>query len=298
VRAPPCRHPGAGSRSGRDGNDRVTAPAGLKVVLVISAHADDATLWCGGQIITWAREGWHVVLVRATTDENASVGLSRETTIRVNQEEFRRAAALLGATLGFRDGLLTDSDRIPLREQLIHLYRKYRPYTTLSFDPYSMLYENNQDHLTVARAADEAFWMAMCDKYVVSDLEAGLDLHGVFERWYFGRRLPEVTDWIDIGDVMDAKIEAATAQATMMRDTLHQLELMSRTAGISIPGFPAAHDGDVRPLVELLLKSGDAPAGVRHGCAFAEEFRTVRFAALSGSQVDLLKGQQTARSGE
>ena len=276
-------------------------PAGSKVVLVIQAHADDATIWCGGQVIKWAQAGWRVVLVRAPNDENASVGLDREATVRTNEEEFRRGAALLGAaevvSLGFRDGLLTNSARIPLRDQLIHLYRKFRPYATVSFDPYSTLFENNQDHLVVARAADEAFWMAMGAKYVPTDLDSGLGLHGVFERWYFGRRLPEVSEWVDISDVMDAKIEAATAQATMMWDTLHQLELMSRTAGVSIPRFPPA-DGDLRPLVEVLLKSSDGPAGSRHGCAFAEEFRTVRFAALSGSQTGLLEGQETTRSGD
>jgi hypothetical protein len=36
-----------------------------------------------------------------------------------------------------------------------------------------------------------------------------------------------------------------------------------------------------------------APAGACHGCAYAEEFRTVRFAALSGSQTGLLDGQDT-----
>lgn len=279
----------------------MSAPAGSGVVLVIQAHADDATIWCGGQVIKWAREGWRVVLVRATSDENASVGLGREATIRANEEEFRRAAALLGVaetvTLGFRDGLLTDTERIPLREELIHLYRWFRPYATVSFDPYSVLFENNQDHLIVARAADEAFWMAMCDKYVPSDLDEGLGLHGVYERWYFGRRLPEVSEWVDITDVMGTKVEAATAQGTMMRDTLHQLQLMSETAGVSIPGLPAA-DGELRLLVEVLLQSTDAPAGARHGCDYAEEFRTVRFAALSGSQAGLLEGQQTARSGD
>jgi LmbE family N-acetylglucosaminyl deacetylase len=231
--------------------------------------------------------------VRATNDEHDSIELTREQTIRVNEDQLHDAAAILGVAevvnLGFRDTLLTDSSRIPLREALIHLYRKYRPYRTLTFDPYSVLFENNQDHLHVARAADEAFWMAMCDKYVPGDLEAGLALHGVFERWYFGRRLPEVTDWSDISDVVEKKIDATTAHRGMLRNTLLQLELMSSTAGITIPLVQRAVDNDLRAFVEYLVKSTDAAAGARHGCTYAEEFRVVPFAAVSGAMDELLQ---------
>jgi len=119
--------------------------------MVIEAHADDAALWCGGLMLKWAGEGHRVILVRATNDENDSVGLSREETARLNREQLHQAAGLLAVAevvdLDFQDAMLTDLARIPLRERLIHLYRLYRPYATCTFDPYSVLYENNQDHL-------------------------------------------------------------------------------------------------------------------------------------------------------
>jgi LmbE family N-acetylglucosaminyl deacetylase len=278
-----------------------TGPLGQQTCMVIEAHADDASHWCGGQMIKWAEQGHRVILVRATNDENDSIGLTREQTMQVNAEQLHEAAAILGVAdvvdLGFSAERLTDSTRIPLREALVHLYRKYRPYRTLTFDPYSVLFENNQDHLHVGRASDEASWMAMCDKYVPDDLEAGLALHGVFERWYFGRQLPEVTDWTDISDVVEKKIDATTAHRAMLRNTLLQLELMSSTAGISIPLVQRAAHNDLRAFVEYLVKSTDAAAGARHGCAYAEEFRIITFAASPGPLLDLLPREGGQRVG-
>lgn len=67
--------------------------------MVIQAHVDDAALCCGGQLLRWTRDSWRVILLRATNDENASVGLSQEATIRANEEGFRavRFTALSGS---------------------------------------------------------------------------------------------------------------------------------------------------------------------------------------------------------
>jgi LmbE family N-acetylglucosaminyl deacetylase len=264
----------------------------VRTYMVIAAHADDAALWCGGLMLRWASEGHRVILVRATSDENDSIGLSREETIAVNKEQLQAAAHVLGVAevvdLGFRDTLLTDAIRVELRDRLIHLYRQHRPYATCSFDPYSLLYENNQDHLTVAKAADEAFWMAMCDKYVPEDLDAGLPLHGVFERWYFARRLPEVTDWFDIGTYIEHKIDAVLCHEVMLRDMMLQLRLQAATGGYRIPLLEEDANGSLQPFVEWLVRNDAGAAGVRHGCAYAEEYRVIPFAAGSGSMVALL----------
>lgn len=263
-----------------------------RTYLVIEAHADDAALWCGGLMLRWASEGHRVVLVRVTDDRNDSVGLSCAETKAVNRQQLHQAAEMLGVAevvdLDFEDAMLTDLARVPLRERLIHLYRIHRPWATCTFDPYSTLFENNQDHLAVAKAADEAFWMAMCDKHVPEDLGAGLDLHGVYERWYFGRRLPEVTTWIDIGPFIERKIEAASAHQAMMQDTALQLTLQAETAGLAVPIVDAASGGDVRPFVDFVIRSDAREAGARHGCEYAEEYRVIRFAAVSGSLRDLL----------
>jgi LmbE family N-acetylglucosaminyl deacetylase len=262
------------------------------VILVIQAHADDAVLWCGGTMRRWADEGHRVVLARVTNDENAGIGRSAAETIRTTTEQYHRSAAVLGVAetidLGFPADRLIVADRIALRERLVHLYRRFRPYSTCTFDPYAVLYENNQDHLVVAQAADEAFWMAASDRYVQSDLAVGLQLHGVVERWYFGRRVPEVSVAVDIAPWIERKIEAVLAQTVMLENEALQLRLQAETAGRRVPMLDEAAAGNLEPLVRHMITSDAARAGRAHGLALAEEYRVARFAAGSGPMEDLL----------
>lgn len=263
-------------------------------VLAIQAHADDAVLWCGGAILRWVHEGRRVVLVRVTNDANAGIGLTAEETVRVTTEQYRRSLEILGigdaVDLEFPADGLVNADRVALRERLIHLYRLYRPYATCTFDPYAQLYENNEDHMVVARAADEAFWMAASDRYLSSDLALGLRLHGVVERWYFGRRLPEVNVTIDLGPWIELKIQAVLAQPVMLANEALQLRLQAETAGYNLQVLNEAAKGNLEPLVRWMVVSDARNAGRRSGLALAEEYRVARFAAGSGPMDSLLSG--------
>src|SRR5689334_13638593 len=91
-----------------------------RIVLVMCPHADDAAAFCGGQVIKFAGEGWHVVMVRVTNDETDSIGLSRDETIRINTEELHAAARIMGiqeiVELGYVTDCLGDVSRVELRE--------------------------------------------------------------------------------------------------------------------------------------------------------------------------------------
>jgi N-acetylglucosamine malate deacetylase 1 len=255
-----------------------------RVVLVVTAHADDAALFLGGTIARWADAGWRVVLVRVTDDRWDSVGLSEELTIAANAAELRRAASILGVAevvdLGHPTDVLGDASEVALREEMIRLVRTHRPFALVTFDPYGMFGEDNQDHLKVAAAVDESFWTSQFDKHHPEHLAAGLAPHGVFERWYFARRVVEVTDVVDITATLDRKVEAALAHETPLRNYVNQLRLQARTGGWIVPALEEAQDGDLRAVMEPLLRAGAARTGAHHGLAAAEEFRVVRFGGL------------------
>lgn len=252
-------------------------------ILVVVAHADDAALFCGGTLARWADEGWELVLVRVTDDATDSVGLDPATTVERNRAELHVAARILGISrivdLGWPTDTLADRSEVELRGLLIEQVRTWRPYAIVSFDPYGAYFEDNQDHLKVAAAVDETTWTAMFDKHHPEHLEHGLAPHGVFERWYFARRLTEVTDVVEIGPSLGRKVEAILAHRTMMEHLLHQLRLLAGTGGYRVRGLPAPGE-DPRPFIEGLVRERATRTGARWRLGPAEEFRVVRFLGM------------------
>ena len=263
------------------------APGEGRVILLVVAHADDPALFIGGTLLRWADAGWRVVCVRVTDDRWDSVALTEAQTIAANALEFRRAALLLGiketVELGYATDVLADVSEVGLREKIIREIRAHRPYALASFDPYAMYGEDNQDHLKVAAAVDEAFWTSQFPLHHPEHLSVGLEPHGCFERWYFGRSVTQVTDVIDIAAVLDRKVEAALCHQTMLRNYANQLWLQARTGGWSIPMLDEIKSGaDLRPFVEMFVRGSSREVGQRHGLDAAEEFRVVRFGGLEG----------------
>jgi len=254
-----------------------------QTALVICPHADDAAAFCGGLVIKFADEGWRMVMVRVTNDETDSIGLSREDTIRINTEQMHNAARIMGIAgiveLGYVTDCFGDVSRVELREKFIRLFRQYRPYAVISFDPYAQ-YEPNLDHVVVSQAVEEAYWTATFDKHHPEHLAEGLQPHSVCERWYFARRLPEVTCAIDVSAQLDRNIEALAAQVEMWRNTLNQSRLQLATWGRRVPLVDEAiESGDVRPMAAQFLRDRACYWGRQYGLEYAETYRVDRFGA-------------------
>lgn len=262
------------------------------VVLVVTAHADDAALFIGGTVAAWSAAGWRVVLVRVTDDRWDSVGLDEATTIARSAAELRTAASLLGVDevvdLGWPTDTLGDASEVALREQVVRLVRTHRPHTIVTHDPHSGVGEDNLDHLVVGAAVAEAVWCSQFDLHHPDHLAEGLEVHGVFEQWYFGRPPGAVTHVVDTSATLDRMVAAAAAHRTPLRNLLEQWRLQARTGGWRIPLLDEVTgdaDADPTDLVDPLLRSRAAATGARHDLAAAEEFRVVRF----GGMEDLLE---------
>ena len=258
----------------------------MKTALVISPHADDAAAFCGGTIASRVAQGWKVVLVRVTDDCRDAVGLTLEQATARNAVELRDAAGRLGVAeiveLGFQTDCLADTSAVALRERFVYLFRRHRPYTVLSFDPFAS-FEGNLDHVRVAQAVEEAFWVACFDLHHPEHFAEGLAPFSVCERLYFARRSPEPNHVVDITDFLQAKIDAVCAHATMMRNTINQFRLQLRTDGRRVPLLDACFEGDVRPMVDAFLRgqaSAAAEAGGLPEGRLAEVFRRERFGDL------------------
>ena len=254
-----------------------------RTVLVVTPHADDPALFCGGTLALMARAGARLVFVRITNDDTDSLGLTRRETVQANAGELRDAAKHLGISeivdFDYPSDRMSDVAETELREQLIRQVRIHRPYAVITFDPYSAFGEDNQDHVRTAQAMDETFWTAMFDKHHEEHFDQGLRPHGVVERWYFGRRVLDVTTVVDISSTLDVKCAAAAAHATMMANMVNQLGLMADTAGIPAPELEHVRS-DPSEVVALAVRAGAARTGERYDIDAAEEFRVVRFSGM------------------
>jgi LmbE family N-acetylglucosaminyl deacetylase len=259
----------------------------MKTALVISPHADDAAAFCGATLAKWSAQGWRLILIRVTDDQKDSVGLSIAETIAINTQELRAAAKILGVEeiieLGFETDSLADVPLGKLRERMVYLFRKYRPYAVMTFDPFG-LYEGNQDHIRTAQAVEEAFWVACFDKHYPEHFSEGLMPFSVCERWYFARQLPEISHYEDVSMTMVKKIEALCAHREMMRNTIQQTRLQLQTYGKRLRLLDGAMEDDLAGLLGLVLQQQGRTlaiqAGWEGGEKLAEAFRVVRFGDL------------------
>ena len=240
----------------------------MKTAMVISPHADDASAFCGATLAKFADDGWKVILVRVTDDRKDSVGLSIEDTIEKNTQELHNAAEILGITeiieLGFETDILADIPLGKIRERIVYLFRKHQPYAVFTFDP-DGLFENNQDHVRVAQAVDEAFWVSCFDKHYPEHFKEGLEPFSVCERWYFARQLPLVTHYEEISASIERKILALCAHRAMMRNTINQSILQLRTWGKEVPMLKESMEGDLQPLLECIFRSRRRQLRFRRG---------------------------------
>jgi LmbE family N-acetylglucosaminyl deacetylase len=254
-------------------------PGGGRVLLLVVAHADDPAFFLGGVVRMWADAGWTIHCLRVTDDAKDSVALDQVETIARNAAEFRDAAAILGISaiedLGWPTDCLGDVSRVDLRERIIHAIRRLRPYGLVTFDPDSMFHEDNLDHKVLAEAVDEAFWCAQFDKHHPEHLAAGLGLHGVYERWYFGRSVVGVTHVFDVETTIEHQVAAVLAHPTMLANILHQHLLQAMTASASRRDLEAARE-DPRPFIDAMVRAVAAEKGAPYGLPAGEVMRRAR----------------------
>ena len=255
-------------------------------LMVISPHGDDAAAFCGGTVAKHAALGWKVVMVVVTDDRKDSVGLTVDETLKRNQEETKAGAKHLGVSelvfLDFETDTLGDVPIGKLRERFVYLFRKYQPFAVMGFDPYDR-YEGNLDHLRIAQATEEAYWVSCFDLHYPEHFQEGLKPFSVCERWYFGRNLAEPNQIEDVTDHIQARVEALLCHKTAMRNLLNQYKLQLETWGKRVQLIEFSLNTDMRPLLEGFIKESTKAEAQKHklpdGC-MAESYRLVRFGAL------------------
>jgi len=258
-------------------------PAESKSVLVIVAHADDMEFMAGGTIARMAAMGYTIHEVIATNNERGTLerDWSAQFTADSRREEARRGATVLGVDpeiefLGYEDGRLGETPLNELREKCLRAIRRHRPDVLFTWDPHAP-YEDHQDHRAIAWAATEAAMFSHFPLYQPEHRDEGLEPHYVGERYFFAKSPRDVNKAVDISDVIERKIDALCQHLSQMEMTVMDLKLQLAASCLDIPFLRDADPKEFRPVIDAQIKAWAASVGRRHGFAYAEEFRRVRF---------------------
>jgi LmbE family N-acetylglucosaminyl deacetylase len=264
-------------------------PHSGKVLAAIQPHADDIPFFAGGTVAKLVSEGYSGCLIRTSNDEKAGSGTMGETIVN-NERDNDAVAKALGLAkvfnLGYRNHQMDGISREEMRERLIFLIRLLKIDTVICYDPWGT-YEENPDHYVTAQVVEAACWMAGMDKDYPEHLAAGLQPHGVQEKYYFARGPQLVNRIVDITPWINQKVEANLANKAQGAGGENGARLKSRLAAqkLRLPILGDDDDTANRQYIKHFFLDydsrylrgvpSDREVGRQHGLEWAEAFHYI-----------------------
>jgi LmbE family N-acetylglucosaminyl deacetylase len=261
-----------------------------KVLAAIQPHSDDIPLFAGGTVAKLVREGYTGCLIRMTNDEKAGRGATTGEIILNNERDNDEVAKALGLArvfnLHYRNHRMDNESRQEMRGRMIHLFRLLKVDTVVCYDPWGH-YEENPDHYVTAQVVESACWMAGSSRDYVEQLEAGLQPHGVREKYYFARGPQLINRVVDISASIDQKVESNRVNVTQgpagENGAMLRARLAARKLWLPILGTDdeSANRQYIKQFVldlfsdELRGIPSDKALGLRYGLEWAEAFHHV-----------------------
>jgi LmbE family N-acetylglucosaminyl deacetylase len=255
-----------------------------KVLLAVQAHSDDIPLMCPGIVAKLVNEGYTGYLVRATNDDMGDApGLGTPGTVGDhvlgNERDNAEVARVLGLKkvfdLNYPNHRMGD---VPLNElicRLIFLIRLLKVDTVVCWDPWAHD-EENPDHYQTARGIEAACWMAGRKHDYPEQLEAGVQVQTVREKYYYARR-PEVTRVVDVSDYIEQMIDCNRANRAKGPAGSHGSQLRADLArrGLRLPLLGSDDETADRKFIEQFILARSRELGKKHGVAYAEAFHYI-----------------------
>lgn len=253
-------------------------PHAGKVLAAVQAHADDIPFFCGGTVARFVEQGYTAYLIQTTNDDKCGPTPSIGETVLANEREVEAMARILGFKqvffLGYRNHELDAVPPTELRVRLIFLFRLLKVDTVFTFNPWGHD-ERNPDHWVTGQAVEAASWMAGMDKDYPEHLAAGLQPHGVSERYYWVARAGQPYNRVvDIGAFIEPKVAAIAANKAQGPGGAHGRRLRADLArrGLRLPELGEDDESADLAYARLFLLDECRRLGQAHGIEYGEAF--------------------------
>ena len=254
-------------------------PHAGKVLAAIQPHADDIPLFAGGTVAKLLAEGYTGYMVRTTNDDMAGVGTNAETAL-ANERDVKELVRVMGLKrefgLNYSNHEMDGVSRPELRSRLIFLIRLLKIDTIVCYDPWGS-YEENPDHYVTAQCVEAACWMAGMDKDYPEHFAAGLQPHGVSEKYYFARGPQLVNRVVDIGSYVEQKIDQNLVNKAQgpAGENGARLRARLRAKGQHLPLLGNDDRTANREYIREFVLARDRETGAKYGLKYAEAYHWI-----------------------
>ncbi len=251
-----------------------------KVLAAIQPHCDDIPIFAGGAVLKLIAEGYTGILIRTSNDEMAGSGATMGEVVLNNERDTFEVARRLGLKkvfdLNYRNHLMDGVSRLEMRARLIFIFRLMKVDTVFCYDPWGH-YEENPDHYVTASGVEAACWMSGSRWDYPEHFEAGLEPHGVREKYYFARGPQLVNRVVDISAHIDQKVEVNLANVTQGPAGRSGSRLRARLAaeGRRLPILGQDDDTADRQYIKEFVCGENAALGRQYGLEYAEAFHYI-----------------------
>jgi len=254
-------------------------PHAGKVLAAIQPHADDIPLFAAGTVAKLIEEGYTGHLIRMSNDDMAGPGSVGETVL-ANERDNQAVARVLGLKrvfdLNYSNHQMDNESRLEIRLRLIFLIRLLKIDTIICYDPWGH-YEENPDHYVTAQCVEAACWMAGMGKDYPEHFAAGLQPHGVREKYYHARGPQLVNRVVDITAFIDQKVAVNRVNTAQGPAGASGARLRAELARRKLR-LPLLGDDDEtanREYIKEFILRPNREAGRQYGLEYAEQFHYI-----------------------
>jgi len=187
-------------------------------ILAIGAHPDDLEISCGGTLIRYVREGHKIFMCVVSGGDMGHAVIQPDELRIIRRKEAENAAKVIGAelfSLESSDGDIESSNK-ELRKQLIEIIRQANPDVIITHNPDDYM----RDHIQAGALAYDASFISTFPHFITQTLNTS-----GFPPVFYMDTLAGIgfipTEYVDISDVMEQKLEALAcheSQIKWMRD--------------------------------------------------------------------------------